>query len=76
MKNLTEQFLTFVESKPKDEEYDYCSSSTCAFAQFARAYKIPNPDRFSYEIPEPIKSLIGSRPWTFGALADRLRALS
>jgi hypothetical protein len=34
MKTLKQQFIHWLETKPADEEYDYCSNNGCAFAQF------------------------------------------
>lgn len=40
--DLVHQFLEFARSKPRDEEYCYCSNGECAFAQFLVAHGYSN----------------------------------
>lgn len=77
MQSIQQQFLTWCRSKPADEEYDFLKSDVCAFYQFAVAHGIPNPDRRNAgEIPACLQWPLLERPWTFGALADRLESTS
>lgn len=80
MKSLAEQFLDFCRSKPADETYNIDRADVCAFAQFAEAIGLPNPERRDLaDVPEPIRGALYPTDdtesmfvGTFGALATRL----
>lgn len=71
-----EAFAAFCEGKPADEAYDYCMASSCAVAQFLQAVGVQNFTLMSNEIPGAFQGPVTAEPWTFGALAERLRAAS
>lgn len=78
MQDLASQFLTFCRSKPADEGYTFTDSTACACGQFAYSLGWDGEDydselRAACEPPE-ICDAAGTRPHTFGALADRLEA--
>lgn len=85
---LAHEFLDFCRSKPADEEYHYCATGSCAFAQFliatGRATEpcVGSDDWFDeadrpsgdHDIPRELVTPLSRVPETFGALADRLEA--
>jgi len=84
MKNLEAQFADWVEKQPKDREYDYWDTGNCALCQGLRemGYQVrvaggmtwEDSDGHKHLIPEKPMNALFERPWTFGALAERLRA--
>lgn len=76
--DLRERFLAFCRSKPADEEYNFWSFGHCACAQYAKSAGMLKSDETIGASDDAIKlhDLIGGtlvvRPWTFGALAERL----
>lgn len=69
-----EAFVEFCERKPAHEEYDFTDARNCAVAQFLKSVGVQNYVLLSQEIPAPFSDPVCFRPWSFGALADRLRA--
>lgn len=79
-------FLAWVEKQPANGEYDYSDHRNCAFCQYLRAVGLENPsvnpiawrpDRNALDyrpLPSNLDEAAADRPWTFGALADRLRS--
>lgn len=69
------EFRAFCENKPADEEYCYTSSMDCAIVQYTRSrgqkYDVIAS---TFDMP-PHECAAIERPWTFGALAQRLREL-
>lgn len=79
-----EAFAEFCESKPADEEYDYFDGTKCAFAQFLTSIGKRDPLVFGriwradgrpeeHAIPHGVAMALSYEPYTFGALAARLR---
>jgi len=68
-----EAFAEFCESKPADKTYDIIDANSCAVAQFLKANGVQNFSLYSWEVPEAYRTAF-DRPWTFGALATRLRS--
>lgn len=78
-------FLGWVETQPPERSYPYLSSTRCACAQYARTIGVDFPTAFLtsqltgfWRRMNDVASQSGGNPrqeWTFGALAERLRAL-
>jgi len=68
-------FLDFCENKKPDEEYNYTSAKVCAMAQFMTyetyGYMLRN-GHMGDELTD-CEYLASKAPYTFGALARRLR---
>jgi hypothetical protein len=82
-----EAFAEFCEKKPADERYNLYRRMDCALGQFAQSLGfIGSTGNFEIEIgPHKSRPLVGldswcahgvlaKTPWTFGALAERLKA--
>lgn len=77
-------FLPWVQSKPRDEAYDYCAHDNCALAQYLHALGFAQAsvgsrgfslrDEMDHPIPNALHDALAGLPETFGALADRLGA--
>ncbi|TPN03837.1 hypothetical protein FJ973_29790 [Mesorhizobium sp. B2-1-3] len=68
-----EAFADWCEKQPAERKYPFMSMDDCACAQYAKALGIGNWVSAStfWRVAEDIAL---DRPWTFGALAARLRA--
>jgi hypothetical protein len=84
MQPMTKQFEEFCLSKG-NEEYDFLNTGRCAFAQFLIAAGYSDDPRVAgdgwvdnegrdHPLPFPEEPLL-REPWTFSALADRLREI-
>jgi hypothetical protein len=82
-------FIAFVASKDAGEEYRYTDTSNCALCQYARevlGYSSPRAGgtcfysttgaRAEVTIPNSVAHEIADYPETYGALLQRLKALS
>jgi hypothetical protein len=71
--------LAWARTKPADEQYDYHNAQACAIAQFGQETgraELINLDSFELqEKSEAVEDAVVNRPWTFGALVQRLEAL-
>lgn len=72
-----EAFLAFCESKPADEWYNRYNSKNCAVGQFCSSCKTSAPISIA-SVDEMLGAGVASlaidtAPYTFGALAARLR---
>ncbi len=89
MLNLMEEFEKFCVSKPVDETYNYSDAAECPCAQFAKSvgmedeyFAISDSDRLQRMLAEegstyPFTELeiyAASKPHTYGALAERIKA--
>lgn len=79
MQSLSQQFLTWCRGKPADEAYCYFAVARngggCAIIQFCVEHGIPIEAELDMDCHRhPAGLAAASRPWTFGALADRLEA--
>jgi len=88
MKNLTKQFADWVNKQPRDKEYNYFDVQNCALAQFGKSLGYAEArggstefvtgtrghaiDVLDYTDPRQHR-MVCDFPWTFGALADRLK---
>lgn len=71
-----EKFRAFVAGKPAEETYDACNSKACALGQFGLRGVIW-PHAQAMGMSEPLYDAITcERPFTFGALLDRLNTLT
>lgn len=69
--NTKKAFAAWCAKKPADESYDWSDDTNCALAQYARHIKVSPED-----LPIAWESIAmnGHEDWTFGKLAQRLRA--
>ena len=78
MQSLSHQFLTFCRSKPADEAYNFYAlsynSKGCAVTQFTATLGHKAGSDLWCNLHDRVEDLVVNRPWTFGALADRLEA--
>ncbi len=77
MKSLYGQFADWVATKPVDEGYDFMDASKCALAQFGKHIGAPHlVGMMTDDMPPRILDALNPRSavFTFGALAERLKA--
>lgn len=74
-------FKAFVAGKPRDEVYDSMDTRACAVFQFFTSRGVdpwddPAADRARWDLEWDLMEQLHAAPYTFGALADRLAAIS
>ena len=69
-----EAFADWCEKQPADKRYNYENSSECAVAQYLTHLGAVKVKLWSHEVEAAFGNVVDESPWTFGALAARLRA--
>ena len=79
-----EAFVTWLDSKPKDETYDFGACQDCAIAQYVKEIGVKDFRKAGsmgwhdvagdYHRLLPCPHIVGGGPWTFGAAAKRAKA--
>lgn len=81
---MLEQFADFAASKPAAEKYHYFDNHGCAYCHFLDFMGIQfdwvggdawcATDSTIHYMEQRLVAALSDRPWTFGALAKRLRS--
>jgi hypothetical protein len=76
-----EEFLAWVRTKPASAQYNYYSTCGCALGQFCEANGFDwagngKTFRARNNLETAYREQLNGFPWTFGALAARLEALT
>lgn len=77
-------FLAWAKQQPAEQEYNYVDNDGCAFAQFLIAAGVTDRPSVTpsfwrdsgdeiHKVDEAANWATERRPWTFGALAERLQ---
>ena len=84
MKSFEQQFADWVAKMPPEQPYDYASNYHCALCQFLGASGIARDPVVggvwwhdglggeTHRLSEHVRAGLRTRPWTFGALSERL----
>lgn len=69
-------FLTFCKTKDPEEKYNYCEASICACGQYCTSLGLNycNPYINRKSVFMDLETLAGVRPWTWGALTERVES--